>query len=299
MSRKECIVIVDDDKDTCNLLAELVDSWGMRAESVFNPSCVCDLKGLCPDIFLLDLNMPGLNGLDLIPDLTLRFGDAKIIIITGCADKDSAIKALKLGAFDFLEKPVKSELLQHSITRALEAQRKERDIRQLVEDLKHSKAELLAHNEKMERLNRRLFDTNKAFSLLARNIDAEREEMERRVAQQITSIVLPTITKLRREKELAKYALELDLLTRTLEDLTAGMGSDAQMACVLSSTELRVASLIKNGMTTEEIADQLYISASTVRTHRKNIRRKLRINNNSYSLKNFLLSKADHIRKPE
>jgi DNA-binding CsgD family transcriptional regulator len=59
----------------------------------------------------------------------------------------------------------------------------------------------------------------------------------------------------------------------------------------LSFTELRIASLVKGGVTTEEIARQLHIAESTVRTHRKNIRKKLNINTAQYSLRNFLNSR--------
>ncbi len=100
------------------------------------------------------------------------------------------------------------------------------------------------------------------------------------------------VQKLRNDKALSRYEGQLDMLTMQIEDLTSGFTMDSRVAAVLSFTELRVASLIKNGITTEDIARQLHISESTVRTHRKNIRKKLKINNVQYSLRNFLNSKT-------
>ena len=108
----------------------------------------------------------------------------------------------------------------------------------------------------------------------------------------LRNLIIPMVQKLRNDKALSRYEGQLDMLTMQIEDLTSGFTMDSRVAAVLSFTELRVASLIKNGITTEDIARQLHISESTVRTHRKNIRKKLKINNVQYSLRNFLNSRT-------
>jgi FixJ family two-component response regulator len=292
--RDASILIIDDDESICQVLEEVVASWGMRSQSRTEPPTASEWIGLRSiDVFLVDVYMPKTNGLDLIPVITKLAPDAKIIIITGCADKETAIKALRLGAFDFLEKPVQTEFLYHSVCRALEVREKEQNLRSLVTELTRNQAELMARKEQLEQLNMRLIETNRAFSTLARNIDQEREEMEKRIALKIGSYIMPTIEKLRRDKDLVKHAFEMDMLAQTLEDLTSGFTMESRIALALSPTELRVASLIKHGLTTEEIAGQLFISLSTVRTHRKNIRKKLKINSVSYNLRNYLMSKTD------
>jgi len=244
------------------------------------------------DVVLLDVFISDICGLDLIPEIQEKLGDAKIIIITGFADKDMAIRALKLGAFDFLEKPFQSDLLQHTILRALRTLENERNFNRLIVDLKQSQSELLMHKDRLENLNTQLRDTNKALSIFAQNIEREREEIEKRIALKLRNLIIPIIEKLRRDRNLAKYQDQMDMLVMQIEDLTSGFAMDSRIAALLSFTELRIASLIKNGVTTEEIARQLHISASTVRTHRKNIRKKLKINNVQYSLRNFLCSKT-------
>jgi FixJ family two-component response regulator len=292
--RDASVLIIDDDQCLCQVLEDLIASWGMKARSCTEPPSGKDWGGVDrADVYLVDVYMPSINGLDLIPVIAELVPDAKTIIITGCADKETAIKALRRGAFDFLEKPVQAEFLYHSICRALDARDKERNLRSLIAELKQSQSELLARKEQLEGLNVRLMETNRAFSTLARNIDTEREEMEKRIALKIGAYVMPAIAKLRQATGLAKHELELDTLSRTLQTLTSGFTMDSRIALALSPTELRVASLIKHGLSTEEIAAQLFISLSTVQTHRKNIRKKLKINSAGYSLRNFLLSKTD------
>ena len=291
--RNARVVILDDDQGVCQTLTDLICSWGISAEGFTRaePALSRLNDGKC-DIVLLDIQLFDACGLDLIPEIQAKSNDLKIIIVTGFADKEMAIRALKLGAFDFLEKPFQADLLHHTVLRALKTLDHEREYRKLIVDLQQSQSQLLAHQERLENLNSQLRDTNRALSIFAQNIEREREEVEKRIALKLRNLIIPIVEKLRRDRNLVKYENQLDMLVMQVEDLTSGFAMDSRIAAVLSFTELRIASLIKNGVTTEEIARQLNISASTVRTHRKNIRKKLKINNVQYSLRNFLSSKA-------
>jgi FixJ family two-component response regulator len=283
------VTIVDDDQLVCETLTETIRSWGLCAEGFAQPEAALEnIRNNKSDIVLLDVFISDVCGLDLIPQLG---SDLKIIVITGFADKDTAIRALKLGAFDLLEKPFQNELLYYSILRALTALATERESKRLIDDLKQSRSELLAHQQRLENLNTQLLDTNRALSIFAQNIEREREEIEKRIALKLRNLIIPMVVKLRDDQALQKYGVQLDMLTTQIEDLTSGFAMDSRVALTLSFTELRIASLVKNGITTEEIARQLHIAESTVRTHRKNIRKKLNINNAQYSLRNFLNSK--------
>ena len=287
------VAILDDDQLVCENLTEVIRSWGLCAEGFTEPQAGLGYvrENRC-DIVLLDVFISDCYGLDLIPQIVTESSDLKIIVITGFADKDTAIRALKLGAFDLLEKPFQNELLYHSILRALQALENERGLRRLIDDLQQSRSELLTHQRRLENLNTQLRDTNRALSIFAQNIERERKEVEKRIALKLRNLIIPMVMKLKRDKALARYEGQLDILTMQVEDLTSGFTMDSRVAAVLSFTELRIASLIKNGITTDEIARQLHISESTVRTHRKNIRRKLKINNMQYSLRNFLNSRT-------
>jgi len=283
------ITVLDDDQLICESLTEIIESWGLSVDGFTRAEPAIEhIKRNKVDIILLDVFVSDVCGLDLIPQFD---NDMKIIVITGFADKDMAIRALKLGAFDLLEKPFQNELLYHSILRALTALENERASRKLITDLEKSRSELLTQHQRLENLNAQLLDTNRALSIFAQNIEREREEIEKRIALKLRNLIIPMVMRLRNDKALHKYEAQLDMLTRQIEDLTSGFAMDSRVAMTLSFTEMRIASLVKNGITTEEIARQLHIAESTVRTHRKNIRKKLKINNAQFSLRNFLNSR--------
>jgi len=267
----------------------MVSSLGMKAKGITQALKVIDeLRDTFYHLVLLDIFMPDNSGLDLIEDIRNVSSDTKIIIVTGRADKKLAIKALRLGAFDFLEKPIDMELLSHSVNRALDVQETELDYKKTRESLERSQADLLDHKGRLEKLNRRLMQTNQALSILAQNIAREKEETERRIVLKTRSLIIPIIEGLQSEKNLRRHESELAILVSHLEDLTSGLATDIEIATSLSFSELRIASLIKNGLTTQEIANHLHISPSTIKTHRKHIRKKLGISNQGYNLRNYL-----------
>lgn len=288
--KNSSVMVVDDDQLICETLTEVIRGWGLYAEGFTTAEAA--LEGAGRDkygIVLLDIFILDVCGLDLIS----QFGcDVKIIIITGYADKEIAIRALKLGAFDLLEKPFQNELLYHSIVRALKALENERESKRLIDDLRKSRADLLIQQQRLETLNTQLLDTNRALSVFAQNIEREREEVEKRIAMKLRNLIIPIVVRLKNDPGLHNHAMHLDLLTKQIEDLTTGFAMDSRVAMALSFTELQIASLIKNGVTTDEIARQLNIAESTVRTHRKNIRKKLKINNAQFSLRNYLNVKS-------
>jgi FixJ family two-component response regulator len=299
-SREARILIVDDEDCICETLKSLISAWGMHPESATQPLSVLELiRDAVYDVFLLDIQMPGMSGFDLIQAIREHCPDAKTIMMTGYADKETAIRALQLGAFDFLEKPFQAEILYYTICRALDAVEKDRRLKKSYEDLKRSQYDLLIHKERLEYLNSQLMETNKALTILAKNFEREREEMERRIAMKLRTVIVPLIERLQRGKAPPSFETELNAFVGMVEDLTSSFNADAKIATSLSFAELRIASLIKNGVTTEDIARQLNISTSTVRTHRKNIRKKLKINNVRYSLRNFLSSKSDAASRDE
>lgn len=286
------ILIVDDEPLVCDLLESMVSSLGIAAKSITQSLEVVDeVRNTFYNVVLLDVFLPERSGFDLIPDIREVSSDTKIIIITGRADKEVAIKALRLGAFDFLEKPMDMELLSYSVNRALRIQATELDYKKTRESLERSQVDLIDHKEKLENLNRKLAQTNQALTVLAQNIAREKEETERRIVLKTRSLIIPIIESLQHDKGLRRYEAELTMLVKHLEDLTSGLAADTKIATSLSFSELRIASLIKNGLTTEEIAKHLHISPSTMKTHRKNIRRKLGITNQKENLRNYLDSR--------
>jgi len=159
----------------------------------------------------------------------------------------------------------------------------------------HKRAERAMKKREAElaSVNKQLIETNRALSVLAKNLDTTQKESEKRVVQKIRSYIIPTIEKLRQDKNIQRYRGDFDLLTSYIRDLTSDLANDIRIALPLSTTELRVSSLIRNGMSNQEIAKHLYIAEATVKTHRRNIRRKLDLHNSGINLKVYMKSELD------
>ncbi|MGC9196343.1 MAG: LuxR C-terminal-related transcriptional regulator [Syntrophobacteraceae bacterium] len=291
---KPKVVFLSDDKYVVESTIQAIYGWGLEAKGFTNsqPAIQYIARNKC-DIVIVDVIVANV----CCPPLIIpAAGEAKIIVMTDRADKSAAIKSLQLGAFDLLEKPLRNELLRHSVLRALALLEKERESSRLADELKSSRSKLLAQQQRLESLNAQLFDTNKALAVFAQNMQREREELEKRAALKLRSIILPVVAKLKNSEALHAFESQFDMLTLQVEDMTTGFALDFNVAMVLSAAEMRVASLIKNGATTVKIAAYLHISENTVRTHRKNIRRKLKIGT-QYSLRNFLNSRIGQARQ--
>ncbi len=288
------ILIVDDKPEMCNFLEGFMRNWQFKPQSILNPLEVPEaIKSTFYNLVLLDIRMPAKSGIDLIPDIRRHAPDTKIIMMTGYAEKETVIQALRLGAFDFLEKPFDRELLFHTIKRSLQIQRTELEFRRAYEELMQKKEELLYNESKLKEANKQLMDTNNALSVLAQNIDRTRRETEFQVAKQIRTSILPLLEKFSQSKHLEEFRLDLDVLMNFMDDLLAGLSAEPQIVRVLSATELRVAALIKNGLTTEQIAQHMFVSDCTVKSHRRNIRKKLNLNHSNRNLKAYLQSKFE------
>lgn len=116
------VFVVDDDEAVCDALGMLLRASGMRVET-FN-SAQAFLKLYRPQragCLLLDIRMPGMSGLDLQDELHKRRYTIPIVFLTGHGDVPLAVRALKRGAVDFIEKPHEEERLVLAVANALHA----------------------------------------------------------------------------------------------------------------------------------------------------------------------------------
>jgi DNA-binding CsgD family transcriptional regulator len=171
------------------------------------------------------------------------------------------------------------------------------ELMDIAEKLEDKQRELLRHKLDLEKANKELVQTNTALSVLARNIDKKRDEVEKKIAQTISAHIIPLIDEIKNDKLSEKSRVKLEVLAAYLNDLTPDAAKGHDVIISLSATELRIAMMIKNGFSSDEIARLLHISPHTVKTHRRSIRRKLNITNADINLSSYLrlkLGKASH-----
>lgn len=127
MSTEEAtIFIIDDDAAVRDSLAVLLSTTGLKVETYGSGEAFLDAwNPMQTGCILLDIRMPGISGLELLERLNASKNHIPVVIITGHGDVKIAVKAMKLGAVDFIEKPFKYEVIIGSIHDAL--QREEQD----------------------------------------------------------------------------------------------------------------------------------------------------------------------------
>jgi two-component system, LuxR family, response regulator FixJ len=120
--------VVDDDEAMCEALQWLLESAGLRAETYTSAEAFLDAyQPAQPGCLVVDVRMRGMSGLDLQRRLVEQKIGIPVIIITGHGDVPMAVRAVKAGAVDFLEKPVNDELLVERIRSALELDARRRE----------------------------------------------------------------------------------------------------------------------------------------------------------------------------
>jgi FixJ family two-component response regulator len=115
------VLIVDDDVSVRESLKLLIRSQGWQAETFESAQEFLDRPRVClPSCLVLDVSMPGLNGLELQKRVAVERSDMPIIFITGHGDVAMTVEAMKAGAVEFLTKPFRNDVLLSAIRSALE-----------------------------------------------------------------------------------------------------------------------------------------------------------------------------------
>ena len=145
------VVLVDDDPTFRRILTLGLEERGYPIVALDGTGAVSEaIAAANPDVVLLDFNLPDQDGLELLRPLAKL--DAPVIMVTGNEDVSVAVRAIRLGAFDYVTKPVKIDELLVSIDRAYETIRvsRERDLYKEIQDRRYTFVE--SRNPRMQRI---------------------------------------------------------------------------------------------------------------------------------------------------
>jgi two-component system nitrogen regulation response regulator NtrX len=132
----EHILIVDDERAIQAALRGVLEDEGYRVSAVGSAAeALARLADETPDLIFLDIWMPGMDGLETLAEIKHRRPESAVVMISGHGTIETAVKATKLGAYDFIEKPLSLEKTLLAAVRALEHSRLERENRSLREQL--------------------------------------------------------------------------------------------------------------------------------------------------------------------
>jgi DNA-binding NtrC family response regulator len=113
------VLIADDEKKFTDTLAKRLEMRDFTVTTVYSGEAAIEMTGKINfDVIVLDVQMPGITGIDVLKQIKNKTPLTPVIMLTGEATVDNAIKGMKLGAFDFLIKPTDTEHLTKKLHQA-------------------------------------------------------------------------------------------------------------------------------------------------------------------------------------
>ena len=148
----EHILIVDDEPSIRATLRGVLEDEGYRVAVVGSGGDALRLVAdEAPDLTILDVWMEGLDGLETLAEIRRLRPDALVVMVSGHGTIETAVKATRLGAYDFVEKPLSLEKTLLTVARALEHARLERENASLRETLEQ-RTEIIGDSEPMRQI---------------------------------------------------------------------------------------------------------------------------------------------------
>ena len=152
--------------------------------------------------------------------------------------------------------------------------------------IKATAAALKASEQKLKEQKAALQQRNVDLSDILRQVEREKQRTQADITGNVEHVLIPLIKKVRLKGEAQK---NIRVLQHHLEDLVSSFGRRiTEKKYHLTTREIEISAMIRDGLTGKEISQLLHISFSTVEMHRKNIRRKLRVANKKINLTSFL-----------
>ena len=115
------VLLVDDETEFVNTLAERLELRGLEVSVATDcEEAIRSVESIRPQVVVTDVKMPGMGGLDLLRYLKARHPGIEVILLTGHGSTQDGVKGMRLGAFDYLMKPVRIEDLVEKLESAAE-----------------------------------------------------------------------------------------------------------------------------------------------------------------------------------
>lgn len=228
------------------------------------------------DVVLVDITSLGDHWQRLITQMVARFQQAIYLAVVEPDQYRLLEELLAYGVVDFIEKSATAKMIQMRVGSVLRQRQLELENQTLREDEREKARDII--------------ELQRVMATIERNAERAAKEVEYRIFTQIRSLVIPLFEEIAAQSGGEVSEEPLNALRKYVNDLASGLASHLQGSTSLSAQELRVALMVKNGMTSEEIAAHLHVSPETIKTHRRNIRRKFGLTSSNQKLSAYLQS---------
>lgn len=126
------VLIIDDEADTCEMLLHVLNQKGYTTYTACDGSTGLEIFNReLPNVVILDLRMPGMNGMEVLKQIKQNGSETPVIIITAYGEIKSAVEAIRHGAYNYFNKPFDNEEVVLTVKRALEERAMRQEIRML------------------------------------------------------------------------------------------------------------------------------------------------------------------------
>jgi len=330
--KRPIVLIVDDTQIEIQIMATALSMKGYQTAVAMNGREALDnVEKILPDLILLDIMMPGMDGFEVCRTLkgSASTMDIPVIFLTVKDEIEDIVKGFDAGAVDYVTKPFNSAELLARVRTHVELKKKNDNEKYLISRLTatlaeqrqaeealrqaHDNLELMVEERTTELLlkNRQLIEEieerkrtevnlelksqkleefNTALKVLLNQRQADKKSLEEWVMANIKNLIMPHIKKLKKTilKE-TKAAVYVNIIESNLKNITSSFSQTLSSKYLnLTSKEIQVANLIKEGKISKDIAALLNVSGRTVDFHRKNIRSKLGLQKKKENLQSSL-----------
>jgi DNA-binding CsgD family transcriptional regulator len=160
--------------------------------------------------------------------------------------------------------------------------------------LKLAEEALKIQEQDLEAQRKNLEEANTALKVLLKQREEDRAELENKILKNFKDLISPYVAKLKDKNLKTGERTLIDIIDSNLKDIVSPLLQRlANAKIILTPQEIQVAALVKEGKSSKEIADVLNVSTTTISFHRKNLRKKLGLNNTRKNLRAYLMSMAD------
>ena len=251
-----------------------------------------------PDVVLLDLSLPDSDGLATVQAMRAVLPGVPIVVLTGLDDNALANAALQAGAQDYLVKgqfdhDALGRAVRHALVRsALELRLKESE-KILLDSRNRLKEQVGEMASQLKELKDEFEDVNTTLKVLLKNRDMDKSTAQNALVREMSQEVAPFLLKLKKSVRDRKQIRLLGVIENNLQQLASSYGNTnayTLLSWQLTPVEIQVASMIKQGLSTKDIATALSLSPETIHVHRKHIRKKLGLSSKAANLRSHLAS---------
>ena len=160
-----------------------------------------------------------------------------------------------------------------------------------ITEKKEMEKNLKAKERDLRKRNKGLKEANIALEVLLRKREKDRKEIESNVLTNVNELIEPFVAKLKKTDITETQNTYLDIIESNLKEIVSPfLRTVSRKYKTLTPTEISVANLVRQGMSTKRIAEVMNLSARTIEFHRNSIRNKLGIKKKSINLRSYLLS---------